>query len=399
MLLDKTKMEKWRKDNKEYFISKGYKFTRMGDKFEVNVLDLKRGSSIKIKCLCDYCKENTLTPTFNDYLRRNINGIIKKDACIKCKGKKAIESNLLKYGVRSTQSLKEVQLKSKQTNLDRYGVENYSQTNECKKRYKATCQERYGVDNVFQAEAIKKQSRNTMAEKYGFEYALQVKDFKNKIINTTIDRYGVSDVNQLQYIKHQIVKTNLKKYGVICPLQNEKVRRKTIITNLRKYGVKHYSQSANYRLQTSNINNYNWKGGISSISDHLRNSIKEWKMDSFKDTNYKCLLSNSKNNLIIHHIYSFNTIIKETFNILQIPIYKQISKYNLEELKLLSEKCEELHYKYGLGACLNEDIHKIFHREYGKGDNTLEQFEEFKIRYKSGEFNEYVKSNPLSTAI
>ena len=40
--------------------------------------------------------------------------------------------------------------------------------------------------------------------------------------------------------------------------------------------------------------------------------------------------------------------------------------------------CLELHYQYGLGVSLLESVHKEFHDLYGRGDNTPEQFEEFK---------------------
>jgi len=83
---------------------------------------------------------------------------------------------------------------------------------------------------------------------------------------------------------------------------------------------------------------------------------------------------------VIHHLYNFNSILKETLKILDIPIHKNIKKYTIKELTLISRTCEQIHYKYGLGVCLSKEVHKEFHSLYGTKNNTKEQFEEFKMK-------------------
>ena len=74
-LISKTVKMRWGSRNKKYFEDQGYKFTKMGDEFEVKVEDLTKGSHIKVKCICDGCGDN-LSWQYRDYIR-----------CIKDNGK------------------------------------------------------------------------------------------------------------------------------------------------------------------------------------------------------------------------------------------------------------------------------------------------------------------------
>ena len=59
MLLTKTVKIKWRNNNKNWYVNKGYIFTKTNDMFEVSTKDLPQNSGQKVKYLCDYClKEN-----------------------------------------------------------------------------------------------------------------------------------------------------------------------------------------------------------------------------------------------------------------------------------------------------------------------------------------------------
>ena len=45
--------------NRERFQEKGYKFTKLGEEFEVEVSDLTKGSHSRVRIKCDYCGEIT----------------------------------------------------------------------------------------------------------------------------------------------------------------------------------------------------------------------------------------------------------------------------------------------------------------------------------------------------
>ena len=56
-LISKTVIMKWNPSNKKYYEELGYVYTKMGDKFEVKVEDLTKGSNVKVECICDNCSK------------------------------------------------------------------------------------------------------------------------------------------------------------------------------------------------------------------------------------------------------------------------------------------------------------------------------------------------------
>ena len=132
----------------------------------------------------------------------------------------------------------------------------------------------------------------------------------------------------------------------------------------------------------------NWKGGRTSISNHLREYIKPWKKDRMKYSDYKSVISEKPFKHIHHVNKNFSEIAELTFKIANIEIKETIEEYTSEELEKLGKICLMLHYLFGPGVCLTEEEHKLFHSLYGKHDNTKEQFEEFEERFQNGEFIE-----------
>ncbi len=132
------------------------------------------------------------------------------------------------------------------------------------------------------------------------------------------------------------------------------------------------------RVNKSGSNSVEWKGGITPIYNHLRNvSITQWKKDSMESCDYKCVITGKRFD-VIHHLVNYNQILQETIDITGLEIHNEVREYTDAELKLLEDTCLHLHYKYGLGVCLTEDMHKEFHSTYGYTNNTKKQFEEFR---------------------
>ena len=133
--------------------------------------------------------------------------------------------------------------------------------------------------------------------------------------------------------------------------------------------------------------NPNYKDGISALSQELRRNIKQWKLDSMENANYKCFLSGDRFD-DIHHLYSFGSIVQDTLNETGIQLYENISSYTQEELQKLIDKCLEIHYRYPLGICMQKKYHIQFHVEFGYGNNTPEQFYQFIENYYDGKYKD-----------
>lgn len=124
---------------------------------------------------------------------------------------------------------------------------------------------------------------------------------------------------------------------------------------------------------------HNWKGGITPLVTYLRGSIKEWKFQSLKKYNFKCIITNTNDGDIeIHHLSrGYTEILEETLSSLGISLRAEIKDYSEEELNLIEDKFIQLHNHYGFGLPLKQSIHDAFHIEYGFGNNTYTQFSKF----------------------
>lgn len=124
-----------------------------------------------------------------------------------------------------------------------------------------------------------------------------------------------------------------------------------------------------------------------SLSKFLRGNISEWKNNSMKNSGYTCVVTGKAFD-DIHHLYSVSNMLRDTLSQLNIPL-KKFSEYNDRDLYIILDKFLEIQNMYPLGACVTHDIHLLFHKLYGKGYNTPEQWYRFCKNYKDGKYRSH----------
>ncbi len=130
--------------------------------------------------------------------------------------------------------------------------------------------------------------------------------------------------------------------------------------------------------------------GYENLPKLFRGQIGNWKAESMRVCNNQCVFTGSKD-FKIHHIVSFNTIFYQTLEILNKENKLKsdvIEDYNTDELNYMIQTFQTVHSQYPLGVCIRSDIHNLFHKIYGAGGNTQDQWDIFVNNYKNHMFDE-----------
>lgn len=144
--------------------------------------------------------------------------------------------------------------------------------------------------------------------------------------------------------------------------------------------------------------NGRWKGGASALIGQLRRDIIDWKKASSEFCNYRCIFTGGRFQNI-HHIISFNSLLDKALDITCLERRSKISDYSKEEYENLKTCLIELHNQTLLGACLCEELHELFHKEYTYYDSTIDDFMDFTRKVIDGYYDYYFKENNLNKNI
>lgn len=93
--------------------------------------------------------------------------------------------------------------------------------------------------------------------------------------------------------------------------------------------------------------------------------LKKWKTELLEKYNYKCAISGLSNNLAVHHIKSFSSILKDAMVELNISNIKEEIGTDWPRKQLLVKLIIEKH-TLDLGIPLNKTVHTFVHTICGK---------------------------------
>lgn len=116
------------------------------------------------------------------------------------------------------------------------------------------------------------------------------------------------------------------------------------------------------------------------LSLYIRSFLNPWIEYIKIQYENRCDITNSQENLVVHHIYPFRKILKEAIASLGYNEYKTVDKYTQNELNNIVNVVLGIHFRRNIGVLLNQDIHVKFHELYGKCINTdgVEEYLDFK---------------------
>ena len=422
-LINKTVKIKWNSRIKKHYEELGYTYTKMGEEFEVKVEDLTKGSHVKIECICDNCGQLILSWKYQDYIK-----YVKENGetyCNKCAMKLYGTENYKKTRLKNGKSFKQWCIENnRQDVLDRWDYE----LNSClpsevsyrtNKKYWFKCDKRKwhkselksikdfttgheGVMDCKQCNSIAQYILDSFPDKDLYDvwdkerngdkdpwmipfgsrqkcwFICQEKDYHGSYNNicaifskgircsycgnlkthpldslkqSIINEYGEEFFNIVWSDKNTIDPINLKPNSFIecwwnCPKgKHEPFKRSCSESKEAKY------RCPNCYEPLKGEDSPRWNPNLTQEERELSRHIEgynEWRKQVYERDNYtcQCCKNKQKNNLNAHHLNGYNWDKEHRLDI-------------------------------GNGITLCKECHREFHKLYGQGNNTKEQFEEY----------------------
>lgn len=156
MILDQKVEIKWKSANKNYYVDKGYFFTKMDDTFVVDINDLPPKSAIKIKCKCDFCG--------NECFIKYVHVKDKYHACKDCRYKKMRQTFTDHYP--DKESRKEMRKRLEDTRERNTGFRSPFHDPKVREKSKQTLLDRTGYDNPWKDPSLRHDIQAKIAETF-----------------------------------------------------------------------------------------------------------------------------------------------------------------------------------------------------------------------------------------
>lgn len=197
------------------------------------------------------------------------------------------KTNLIRYGVESTNSLPDIKNKKKNIITEKYGVESYTQTDEFKNKSRKTKKNRYGDENFNNTE----KNKNTCLIKYGVDSYSKTEECKKLIgeknkLNSSVRLEKMKKTNYEEYGDEFY---NLKKaadvlFGIYggYPLQNKFVLDKTRQSMIDKFGKQTPFEIGEIqdKIKINNVAKYGFENYMHTIEG--KNKVKEAQYTNYK---------------------------------------------------------------------------------------------------------------------
>ena len=124
------------------------------------------------------------------------------------------------------------------------------------------------------------------------------------------------------------------------------------------------------------------------LNNYIRAKLTVWKQKYREKCNYVCSVTGIRQNIEVHHIRSFNLLMQEALELSNLELLESIDDYTQDMLDRLEFNFMFLQEMYDQYCCVTKNVHRLFHSLYGFGNNTVEQWEEFKMNYSLGLYKE-----------
>lgn len=212
-----------------------------------------------------------------------------------------------------------------------------------------------------------KKMKETMLTKYGVENPSQIESVAKIIgdkVRTPFEKVKSDFLFKNLILISEDYKNGSEKLEFICDNHIDSGIQKISYHHL-KHKIIHGCQFCVNEYHSKKMKEKKGRNDRSELVIFLRSCLNDWKKESLKRSNYQCVLTGAKD-FDIHHLYSFNIIIDETFDELALPVYANIGQYSPLEIESIIDKMLEIHHRYPLGVCIKKEIHISFHAKYGK---------------------------------